>query len=213
MDGQTDLNEWLAGFYSNAESLPEPHRTSFLKRADEARTLFEELEEQTLVDRMTGLFNERKLDLDVEAAKAKAKRYDNPFTYYVIDVDRFKEINDTHGHPTGDVVLRSIANLLKNELREHERQQVYRKGGDEFVLVHEKTNKAQAEGFVSRLLEFFSRFQGIDTYSHKEDKRVNIRPGLSIGFATYPIDTTDLSQLYGIADKNMYRAKEGKGDR
>lgn len=87
----------------------------------------------SLRDTLTGLYNRRKLDEDIIKYMARQKRYNDNYCIIMIDVDNFKQINDTKGHEEGDRVLKKIAKVLKETVRNYEN--CYRLSGDEFVLL------------------------------------------------------------------------------
>lgn len=100
------------------------------------KDLIEELNKYkklSLLDHLTGLYNRRKLDIDIKYYRKLIKRYKENYELVLIDMDKFKEINDTKGHLKGDKILQKVANILKTNIRETD--SAYRLGGDEFIVI------------------------------------------------------------------------------
>jgi len=103
------------------------------ERTRELREKNRELEVLSVTDRLTGLFNRRKLDEVLEEETVRCKRYGVVFSVIIIDIDHFKHVNDTHGHGVGDMVLAELAAILRVHSREAD--SLARYGGEEFVIV------------------------------------------------------------------------------
>ena len=148
-------------------------------------------------DVLTGLPNRALFEMHFGSALTAAKYGDNNLAVIAIDLDGFKEINDTHGHAAGDIVLQSLADRLRDNLREGE--VLARLGGDEFAAL--KTFNS-----MDSLREFLNRIESaLFTRIRLDDGSVNT--GGSIGVAIYPDDGADRSKLLSNADLAMYRAK------
>lgn len=113
------------------------------------------LEEMALRDSLTGLFNARYLKLRLQEELAVAKRYRRPLSYVLFDIDHFKRINDDHGHPVGDRMLRLIGRTIQSELREGET--VARVGGEEFALLQSRTSAQNAAIGAERIRKAISQ--------------------------------------------------------
>lgn len=100
-------------------------------------------------DQLTGLYNRRKLDEGLEKELTRANRYGRPLSVIMLDLDHFKLVNDTHGHPAGDAVLIEAASLLQNALRTNDL--VGRWGGEEFLILCPETDLPAAAGLAERL--------------------------------------------------------------
>ncbi len=154
-------------------------------------------------DALTGLANRMLLLEKMEDALARLRRNHTAFTLFVFDLDLFKAVNDSLGHPVGDALLKAVAQRLRACTREMDT--VARLGGDEFALL-QSTEGDQREGAIvlaSRLLEAISTPYDVD--GHK------IIIGTSIGIVLAPADGTDADQLMKHADLALYRAKsEGR---
>lgn len=152
------------------------------------------LEWQADHDPLTGLRSRQSLD-DVLRSQAL---HPDTFAVVVIDLDRFKEVNDEHGHLEGDRVLKEVALVLKEQTRETD--QVFRIGGDEFLVLLAGATEAEVQALRQRLRSALSR--------------VRVRgeaQGFSMGVAYYPQDEHDVWQLVDRADRQMYLEKNASG--
>lgn len=153
-------------------------------------------------DVLTGLANRRLQEDRFARAAARAVRNEHRLALLFIDLDYFKDVNDSLGHPIGDRVLQIIAGRLKECLRSGE--SVCRQGGDEFLLLAEIDAAAEAEAIAQRIIQAVSEVIMIG------ERKIQI--GASIGISMYPDHGKDFSQLVGKADQALYAAKrEGKG--
>ena len=160
-------------------------------------TLMAELDERARQDGLTGLLNRRSLEERAVVELGRSRRDSTPVSLIVLDIDRFKELNDTLGHPAGDQVLRRIARDLERETRQVDA--IARLGGDEFAVLLPGASAADARA-VSLRLQAAAR-------SHSE-------PGatLSIGIAEGPPADHAFEALWRAADDAMYEAKRAGGD-
>ncbi len=152
-------------------------------------------------DFLTGLHNRRAFE---ETFKRMIKLFHSKkikFTLLLIDIDKFKQINDTYGHGTGDLVLKRVANLIC--LNVTEKDFVFRYGGDEFVVILPDISKDQASFITKRLHDEFCH----SGYSVNENQIIQI--SVSVGVAEYSSEFS-LEQLLQEADKEMYRNKRAK---
>jgi diguanylate cyclase (GGDEF)-like protein len=149
-------------------------------------------------DALTGLYNRHIFDETLQACIAQAERYSRTFALLMIDLDEFKQINDTWGHCTGDKLLQLIAETLNNITRDSDR--VCRIGGDEFaILLPEILNNRQPAILAERLAESLRKPLHTD--------ETDIIVTASIGIAIYPDHGTTADLLVRNADKAMYRSK------
>ena len=160
-----------------------------------------ELNELSVTDPLTKLFNRRKIDAIITAEIAEARRYDTELSLAILDVDDFKAINDTFGHPVGDEVLIELAELLRRRVREVDA--VGRWGGEEFVIVLPKTSLEEARRSMERLRERISshRFGTVEGLS------------CSFGVCNAARETLDKQHLITCADDALYEAKRAGKDR
>ncbi|QWK22496.1 GGDEF domain-containing protein [Thermus antranikianii] len=145
-------------------------------------------------DPLTGLRNRRYLDLVLERELFRVRRYRRPLSLLVLDLDNFKQINDTHGHPVGDRVLKALARCLEEHIRQSDR--AVRLGGEEFAVLLAETPLAQAVRMASRLRQAVAAL------------RVSPAEGISvsIGVAEARPEDSPLS-LLKRADDALYQAK------
>ncbi len=156
-------------------------------------------------DDVTGLYNQRKLTIDLDDEIAKSKESGEPFSIIFLDIDDFKKINDGHGHIIGSLLLAELANVLKKVVRETD--YLYRYGGDEFVIIFPEASSENVKPIAGRLLKAVQK-QSFLRSSHK----VDIKLSISIGVAEYPGDAHNRVDIIKMADKMMYEAKKaGKG--
>jgi diguanylate cyclase (GGDEF)-like protein len=161
--------------------------------------LFEQAEQQLLTDVLTGLSNRRHLDRQLAEEMARVKRHGGQFSVLVLDMDRFKQINDEFGHEAGDSALREAAQVLRAGLRPYD--VCARFAGDEFVLVLGECDQAQAE---RRRVELQQAVAAL--WLEPVPGRI-LRLSASIGAATFPDDADTVEGLIREADRRMYRDK------
>jgi two-component system cell cycle response regulator len=167
--------------------------------------LFERVRNLAIRDSLTDLFNHRHIMDLVHHEFERVGRYQNAFSVLMIDVDHFKRINDEHGHPAGDAVLREMAQLLRETLRTTDALGRY--GGEEFVAVLPHTSPEEARQTAERI-----RYRVQQNRFHAGDKEVRV--SVSVGMATCPSSTVDTPEaLLREADKALYRAKEAGRNR
>jgi len=156
-------------------------------------------------DPLTGLYNRRGFYGYVRQWSSWATRYGHPLSVIIVDVDRFKSINDTYGHPTGDEALKTIATALRSAVRNADL--VGRYGGDEFAILAPETDKAELEQLMERVLE------SIRAAQLTVEDATPVRMTVSVGgsFVSDGIPCTP-EQLLAAADKALYDAKEAGRD-
>ena len=163
------------------------------------------LAEQIGTDPLTGCLNRRALESRLRAEWRQAKRRNSTVCVLAIDLDHFKEINDTRGHPIGDVVLQELAGIMKATARDTDA--VARYGGDEFVIVLPDTGWEGALTFAERLRRKVDDFTfGADT----GEIRLTISVGVALARGTDPISP---EMLLHEADRSLYKAKSGGRNR
>jgi diguanylate cyclase (GGDEF)-like protein len=170
---------------------------------DNARN-FERIHELVITDELTGLFNANHFHTLLDHEIERAKRYASEFSLVFLDLDRFKSVNDTHGHLVGSRLLSEFGGLLKRHVRASD--QCARYGGDEFVIILPNTSSERAVAMVSNLREV------IATHSFLADNGERLRVTASYGIATYPADADNKRGLIQAADTAMYRVKESTRD-
>jgi diguanylate cyclase (GGDEF)-like protein/PAS domain S-box-containing protein len=170
----------------------------FFKDLSETVAAHKRIEELAYSDALTGLPNRVTLSERVEFALAMSQRHDAPFALLFLDLDRFKQINDSLGHLAGDRVLVDVAQRLLTCVRKVDT--VARLGGDEFVLLLNQTDARGAETIARRALEVLAEPFELDG--------MNFSVTASIGIALYPNDGASMNDLIKNADAAMYRVKE-----
>ncbi len=160
----------------------------------------ERLITETITDPLTGLYNLRYFQNQIKNEITRSHRYKHNFMLLILDIDHFKQFNDKNGHPLGNVLLKQIANLLKEALRQD--SLVARYGGEEFVIILSETPLDGGKAVAERLRKQIEQavFPGQD---NMPGKRITI----SIGGAAFPKDASMAEQLIEKADKALYAAK------
>ena len=161
----------------------------------------EELRQLAITDGLTGLYNYRYFKEQLLQELKRAQRYSLNTAVVMIDIDHFKQYNDKNGHPAGDVVLKGIARLLKDNIRNIDLAARY--GGEEFSLILIETDKPSAK-IVSEKIRKHVEDYGFAYESSQPDGKLTI----STGVATFPEDGEDFDTLVSKADQRLYRAKE-----
>jgi diguanylate cyclase (GGDEF)-like protein len=163
-------------------------------RTQELQEKNRELEVLSVTDRLTGLFNRRKLDQILEEELIRSRRYAINFSVIMIDIDHFKHVNDSHGHGVGDVVLDGLAQIMRENTREAD--SLARFGGEEFVMVCRHAGLAGTVATAEKLREAIAahEFPGVGHVT------------ASFGAATCH-ENDDASSLLARADSALYQAK------
>src|ERR1700684_11856 len=155
------------------------------------------LQVNAVTDPLTGLYNRRLFGEGFEKELNRARRYGLPLALVILDLHRFKEVNDKHGHPRGDEVLRAAATTLKKALRTSD--SAFRIGGDEFALLLPQTDAAQALALSRRVGTVFG--ESIAQF------QMGVSVSMDHGVATLPQDGDQADQLIRVADERLYRLK------
>ena len=166
-----------------------------LQRAEKTNAMISHMADH---DPLTGLFNRRRMHKELATAVSYTRRYGDPFSLVFIDLNRFKAINDSHGHDAGDRFLSGFAVLLEQTARDSDRPG--RWGGDEFVVLLPRSTRQGAQQFAERLQERLG-MHSIDIGP------MRLVASASIGIAVYPDDGADPEALLAHADQEMYRVK------
>lgn len=148
-------------------------------------------------DSLTGLYNRRFFDEFFEKELNRSSRYSHRLALVAFDMHRFKEVNDRHGHPQGDILLQIAAATLRKYLRTSD--YAFRIGGDEFALLLPQSHEEQATALSHRLRAAFA--------ASIEPLRLGVPLALDYGVAVYPDDGDKKEVLIRVADERMYRLK------
>jgi diguanylate cyclase (GGDEF)-like protein len=165
------------------------------QRTRELQEKNEELERIVVIDRLTGLYNRLKLDQVLKDELARSVRYETHFSILMLDIDKFKAVNDTFGHQAGDSVLVEFARILQGNVRESDA--VGRWGGEEFLIVCRDTVRENAVTLAQNLRQKVEQHE-FAIAGHKT---------VSIGVASWRAGDS-ITQLMERADHALYRAKE-----
>jgi two-component system cell cycle response regulator len=174
------------------------------RKNDEMKDMLTKVEVLSVTDALTGLFNRRRFEGDLESEFNKADRYKMPLSCIMIDIDHFKAVNDTYGHAVGDTVIKDIGRIIQEKTRNVDT--ACRWGGDEFIILAPMTTKSNAIPPARRILQTVSdhAFAGIN------DKKVTV----SIGIADLSGPAVDTAaKLIQEADMALYEAKKNGRNR
>ncbi len=177
-----------------------PMRLTALRDITERKQFEIELKRQAHIDYLTGVSNRGYFMNQAELELSRAIRYNNPLSLYMLDIDFFKKVNDSHGHKVGDLVLVKLAEICRQTLREVDI--IGRVGGEEFVILLPETDLVKATEVAERLRESI------------ENAKVPMESGLplhftvSIGVTSLVSKDDNLDVLLSYADKALYQAKE-----
>ncbi|HBA88828.1 MAG TPA: diguanylate cyclase response regulator [Geobacter sp.] len=160
------------------------------------------LKELAVRDGLTSLYNHRYFQEALALEVARSKRYGKHCSLVFMDVDNFKKYNDTHGHPQGDLLLQTLAQILMSHLRVSDLAARY--GGEEFVLLLPETAKDAALGIAEGLRQKVEEHP----FAGRETQPLG-KVTISIGVAGFPGDGAEAAELLCCADQLLYRAKHG----
>ena len=166
---------------------------------------FRRVQELTIKDEHTGVYNARHLRAQLEHEVRRSQRFHHPVSLIFLDLDRFKSINDAHGHLVGSAVLREVGELLMSCCRQLD--YVFRYGGDEFALLLVETSTDGAVTTATRVRDAFRK------QVFQQAAELELRVTASLGVATYPEHALSAVDLVRAADFAMYAAKaRGRDD-
>lgn len=167
--------------------------------------VYAEILKHATLDALTGFYNRRQLEERVKQEISHAKRKGTPLCAMMADIDLFKHVNDTYGHATGDLVLKTISKIMRSQLREYDIAARY--GGEEFVILLPNTKKPEAKMVAERLRKAISnKVIDIEKVNTKNNiKTINV--SISIGICEYSLADKP-ENLVMNADKALYEAKD-----
>jgi two-component system cell cycle response regulator len=149
-------------------------------------------------DPLTGVYNRRKFDRDIELLVAMSQRTRKGSSLIIIDIDHFKRYNDEFGHQQGDQVLREVSRCVEQSLRNYDKIHLYRYGGEEFVIIIPDVTTKEAFTIGERV---------------REGVKASCPVTISIGISHYMEISNNLESLISHADNALYDAKRGGRDR
>jgi len=201
LSGEADVDKQLVAMHSGGDDfLTKPIKANHLIGSVRMRVQrFRMLRSQMVRDGMTGLLNHTTTQEFLDKEVSRAKRGKTPLAVAALDIDHFKSVNDSHGHAVGDIVIKSLARLLKQRLRGTDI--IGRMGGEEFAAVLSATTAKQALDVFEQIRQDFSE---LEYKSEVGEFSVT----LSCGIAEYPTHQTP-AELLEAADKALYEAKHG----
>jgi len=198
----------LALYHTERDAFAPDHRRLLGRVAAQAAAVianamvFERTQEQSLTDVLTGLPNRRFLDRQLSQELARAQRHQGRLSLLVLDMDRFKQINDLFGHQAGDRALKDVGAVLRSSLRVYD--VCARFAGDEFVVILGDCDPAQAE---RRRLDLQA---SIGSLPFEPAPGQPMHLGVSIGAASYPEDAQTIDDMIAVADRRMYADKAAR---
>ncbi len=162
-------------------------------------SLYKKLQELSILDSLTQVYNRRYFMERFYEEFERAKKFSFSLSFLTVDIDYFKNLNDTYGHIVGDAVLCEVTNILKESIRTIDF--VARYGGEEFSVILTETAKKDAIVVAKRIVKkiFSSKLKIFDE---------SIKTTVSIGVASYPENTLSAQMLIEVSDKALYKAKE-----
>jgi len=184
IDHSNEIGRLAREFNAMAEHLMEHHH---------------KLEELSVRDGLTGLYNRRELEKRLQEETQRARRYSHPYSVLMLDIDHFKDVNDRYGHQTGDDVLVTVADLVRLTVRPVDL--VARYGGEELAVILPETDESGARLVAERIRSTVE--ESLTTTSQGDTIHVTV----SIGLATFPRDSATGAGLVYAADQALYAAK------
>jgi len=167
----------------------------------ERAQLFQKVEQLAITDPLTELYNYRYFRERLNESLRRAKRYERPLSLLMMDLDHFKQHNDTFGHPSGDGVLRKVADVLRDVLREVDFPARY--GGEEFAVILHDTDKSGAQAVAEKIRTTIEK-----TAFFGDNSNPVVHRTVSVGVCTFPDDASTDEEIVNEADAALYRAKE-----
>jgi diguanylate cyclase (GGDEF)-like protein len=158
-------------------------------------------EQEAITDGLTNVYNYRFFQSQIEREIVRSDRHGNSFSIAMIDLDNFKQYNDTQGHLRGDEALRMIAQTIVKNIRKSDTLARY--GGDEFVMILPELDKTQAKALAEKLCDVI---KVTSVPKKRTSRRVNLT--VSLGISTFPTDGHNEEELLRKADEALYRAKD-----
>lgn len=179
--------------------------SSLAAGAIENARLYRRAEDQARTDVLTGLYNRREFDERLDAEFRRAQRYSKPFAFLFLDIDNFKQVNDTYGHDAGDAVLKALAEVLIKQFRDVDILARY--GGEEFVVMLPEIDGGTAKGVAERVR------RAVAATPFRLPDSGEIAVTVSIGVSCYPACASTPEGVVSRADQALYIAKQAGRNR
>ncbi len=167
-------------------------------------SLMRMLAQKAQIDGLSGLFNRAYFDNRWEEEHARCMRSGNGLSVVMIDIDHFKSVNDSYGHPAGDAVIAGVADLIQGHIRKSDIACRY--GGEEFVMILPETDPEKAKGLCERIREDIEDM----TWPMHSDRKITVSIGVA-GTSSAP--TQQAEDWIAMADSNLYSAKKSGRNR
>jgi diguanylate cyclase (GGDEF)-like protein len=164
---------------------------------------FQKIHKSSTHDGLTGVLNRKAFDERMVEEINRASRTHQSLAVIMFDLDKFKRINDTYGHPYGDYVIKSTAQILKDSVRNIDI--VARYGGEEFIIILVDTDIPKCRHVAKRMVSNIAKFN----FDYED---VNVRMTISAGMAEFPADSDKIEPLIGKADEVLYESKRQGGN-
>lgn len=174
--------------------IPDDNKMEVIKKIN---FMYSQTKQLTITDPLTKLFNRRHFEVEFEREFKRAKRYNNPLSIAIADIDFFKHINDNYGHSCGDYVLKEIGYILTTNFRQTDL--IFRYGGEEFVIILTETSGDNALIPLERLRK------AVENHCFKYNNQ-EIKVTLSIGVSA-KLELETAQDMFDDADKILYNAK------
>lgn len=188
---QQNIQNIIEGF-----DIPEDNKYDVIKKIN---FMYSQTKHMSITDPLTGLFNRRHFESNLDREYSRAKRYKNELSFAIIDIDFFKKINDTYGHSCGDYVLKEVAYIISNTFRISD--MVFRYGGEEFVVILTET---PLENSIIPLERLRKAVEASKFVFNKQEIKVTV----SVGASSINEDVANAWEMFDLADKALYFAKE-----
>lgn len=186
---QTNIQNIIESF-----DIPDENKLDVIKKIN---FMYTQTKQMSITDPLTRLFNRRHFEVEFEREFKRAKRYNNPLSIAVADIDFFKKVNDNYGHSCGDYVLREIGYIIANNFRQTDL--LFRYGGEEFVIILTETSGENSLIPLERLRK------AVENHNFRFNNQ-DLKVTLSIGVSSN-MDFETTSELFDDADKALYEAK------
>ena len=174
--------------------------SEFIAMSISNAVLYEQANKLAVTDGLTGISNRQSVEKSLQIEFERSKRYNSPLSLILLDVDHFKDVNDTYGHQKGDEILIAFASLLKKACRANDIAARY--GGEEFLMILPQSNAQGAFKIAERVREEMMKI----SFTGNES---NFAVTVSCGVAEFNKDCESINKLITVADQALYEAKNG----